>query len=388
MKKKIQWFFVLAILIFFGYLVLISRNEKEIQVLSFERYNTGVETVSLLSWSSLENVDHYQVTLYDKDNNIILKEKTNQTSLELENVVLEEEERFFVQVCAKTKDQKTYTTDPFGTTWKREVLKVAPVESSRESGEVAGRKKITLTTSTPGAEIYYTLDGSDPLIHGQKYEEEIQLNKSMLIQTVAKKEGYEDSNLTSFTYEVTSTKPIVYLSPSTQEYNSGIIGSKFTTEEEMMNQIADIMEPILKKKGIVVYRNKPSMTAKTASQDSKKKDVDLHFAIHSNASPEDRKGRYHGVETWIYNSKCQEAKKIAEKLQEALMTIYYDKNGDRGVLNSVEIGGLRETNPAYVNNGILMEVAFHDNWNDAVWIQKNIKKIGKTLANAIIDYYQ
>ena len=52
--------------------------------------------------------------------------------------------------------------------------------------------------------------------------------------------------------------PIIYLSPSTQEWNYYVNGG---TEEEYMNLLADKMVPYLDASGIRYDRNTPSMTA-------------------------------------------------------------------------------------------------------------------------------
>ena len=52
--------------------------------------------------------------------------------------------------------------------------------------------------------------------------------------------------------------PRIYLSPSTQEYNTYVSGG---TEEYYMNLIADAMEPYLFASGIEFVRNTPQMTA-------------------------------------------------------------------------------------------------------------------------------
>ena len=52
--------------------------------------------------------------------------------------------------------------------------------------------------------------------------------------------------------------PIIFLSPSTQEYNPYITGG---TEELYMNRIADAMEPYLRANAIRWNRNTPDMTA-------------------------------------------------------------------------------------------------------------------------------
>ncbi len=389
MKKKLCWVAVTVLLLVSGLITYGFVNRLSfVRILSFDRYDNGNHVVNLLTWESDKKADEYQVIVYDKDQNIAFEETTDDTKINLDEVVFDLNERLMIEVIAKKKSGIQVKSDLYSTIWKEEVKKVAPVKSNRESGEVAGRKSIILTTITPGADIYYTIDGSDPALNGKLYEEAIPLKESIVLHAIAKKDGYEDSSIQSFAYEVTSTDPIVYLSPSTQEHNKGIRGSGYTNEEEVMNKITDVVEKQLKKNHVTVYRNKPTMTSKGSIYDSNKYDVDLHLAIHSNASPNSNKGRHSGVETWIYDETCIEAEKIAQKLQEAIMNIYYNRYGDRGVLYSVDIGGLGETDPNKVTNGILMELAFHDNWNDAIWMVQNIEKIGLTIADTIIDYYQ
>ena len=52
--------------------------------------------------------------------------------------------------------------------------------------------------------------------------------------------------------------PIIYLSPSTQEFNPYVTTGN---EEYWMNRLADAMEPMLTASGIQFDRNTPDMTA-------------------------------------------------------------------------------------------------------------------------------
>ena len=52
--------------------------------------------------------------------------------------------------------------------------------------------------------------------------------------------------------------PLIYLSPSTQEWNPYVNGGN---EEYYMNLIADAMVPFLNSSGIRYVRNTPDMTA-------------------------------------------------------------------------------------------------------------------------------
>ena len=81
----------------------------------------------------------------------------------------------------------------------------------------------------------------------------------------------------------------VYLSPSLQEWNIGV--GDFGTEEQRMNEIADIVERELKNKGYIVYRNRPEQTLKQVVEESNNLNPNIHVAIHSNASGEGYNGK-------------------------------------------------------------------------------------------------
>jgi len=170
----------------------------------------------------------------------------------------------------------------------------------------------------------------------------------------------------------------VYVSPSNQVENKIISGLGYSNESEIMNKIADYLVPELETRGIVTFRNKPTMSLDEIVAESKSLNVDFHFAIHSNAN-----GGV-GPEIWIHPNGTNVAKELAQKIYNSILEIYPNKNKGRGIKN---YQSLKETNPANVNNGVLVEVAFHDNYNDAQWIINNFKLIGETMADAIAKYY-
>ena len=86
--------------------------------------------------------------------------------------------------------------------------------------------------------------------------------------------------------------PIIYLSPSTQEYNEYVNG--LGNEEEWMNRLADAMEPMLFASGIQYTRNTPDMTAASSIRASNAGNYNLHLALHTNASGEDQAGKTGG----------------------------------------------------------------------------------------------
>jgi len=164
----------------------------------------------------------------------------------------------------------------------------------------------------------------------------------------------------------------VYLSPSMQENNIGVAG--YGTEEIRMNQTADVVEKVLKRHGVTVYRNEPDWTLQKAVEDSNSKKPSLHFAIHSNA------GGGRGGEIYAY-APGGEGEKAARAIYSELEPI--TPTADRGVKFWSELYELRKTDaPA-----VLVEIAFHDDEDDAKWIIANIEKIGTALAKGVLKYF-
>lgn len=59
---------------------------------------------------------------------------------------------------------------------------------------------VKIETETKDAEIYYTLNGSDPVENGVPYEGEIELTETTTVKAVAKLDGWNDSEMVEATY--------------------------------------------------------------------------------------------------------------------------------------------------------------------------------------------
>ena len=59
---------------------------------------------------------------------------------------------------------------------------------------------VTIETETEGAEIYYTLDGSDPVENGDLYEGEIELTETTTVKAVAMLDGWNNSEVVEATF--------------------------------------------------------------------------------------------------------------------------------------------------------------------------------------------
>ena len=171
--------------------------------------------------------------------------------------------------------------------------------------------------------------------------------------------------------------PIIYLSPSTQEFNPYSGGGN---EEYYMNLIADAMEPYLTASGIQFVRNTPQMTAATSITASNSGNYDLHFALHSNATGTGD-GSARGSEVYYFPT-SQQGERFAEIVAENLQLIYPLPNQVRTV-PTTSLGEVARVKAP----GVLVEIAYHDNPHDAQWIRDNIDNIAANLALSLTEYF-
>lgn len=171
--------------------------------------------------------------------------------------------------------------------------------------------------------------------------------------------------------------PIIYLSPSTQEFNPYNGGGN---EEYYMNLIADAMEPYLAASGIQYVRNTPEMTAATSIAASNSGNYDLHFALHSNATGSGD-GSVRGSEVYYFPT-SEQGKRFADIVAENLQLIYPLPDRVRTVPTTT-LGEVRRVKAP----GVLVEIAYHDNFEDAQWIRDNIDAIAANLVLSLTEYF-
>lgn len=171
--------------------------------------------------------------------------------------------------------------------------------------------------------------------------------------------------------------PTVYLSPSVQEYNPFIIGG---SEEYYMNQIADAMIPYLRASGIGFTRNNPGDTLSQVAAQSNAGSYDLHMALHSSSSPDTMRGVLQGPDVYFYST-SKKGHEAADTIVQNLKAIY--PNPDLvTVIPTTIMAELRKT----IAPAVLVDVAYHDNYADAIWIRDNIDLIGRNLAESVARY--
>ena len=74
--------------------------------------------------------------------------------------------------------------------------------------------KITITTGTEDAQIYYTIDGTEPSAEsGKLYVDGVEITESCTVKAIAVKEGLRDSDVASATYQITAPGVEIVVDP-------------------------------------------------------------------------------------------------------------------------------------------------------------------------------
>lgn len=172
--------------------------------------------------------------------------------------------------------------------------------------------------------------------------------------------------------------PYLFLSPSTQEFNPYVTTQN---EEYWMNLLADRMEPYLLASGIGFTRNDPDQNAAAAIRLSNAGTYDFHLALHSNAAPPEKSGQIRGVDFYYYPSSTQ-GLRMAEILTEEIRKIYPLPELVQPRPTTL-IGEVRRTKAP----SVLAELGYHDNPEDAQWIEDNLDRIAQALVRGVCEYF-
>ena len=172
--------------------------------------------------------------------------------------------------------------------------------------------------------------------------------------------------------------PSIYLSPSLQPYNPCVTGQN---EAERMNWLADNLVPYLDAMGISYTRSEVGYTLTQAINETNAGNYDLHLALHSNAAPETLAGTLRGTDIYYYVAST-EGHRAAEILAKYFREIYPNPEAVN-TRATTTLRELRTTNaPA-----VLIEIAYHDNIEDDIWMVENMGLIAQKIAEALAEYF-
>jgi len=148
-----------------------------------------------------------------------------------------------------------------------------------------------------------------------------------------------------------------------------------------MNLIADAMEPLLDLAGIRYGRNDPEGDVRRSVALSNAGCYDLHVAIHSNAAAPGYEGLFQGPIVFYYPGD-EKGKQASELIRDGLRRIYPQPCLPK-VMENDSLYELRETRAPTA----FVEIAYHDNLEDAEWIINHIDLIADSLVESIACYF-
>lgn len=339
----------------------------------------------VLKYVGGENSNRYKVLLYQEGilvNDIDLESINNEVTIPADSFM--EDNQYDIVLKAYYDDYLDVSKEDsiHVTISKKETTN--PVYVTHNPTFIKAGTSVELKSRTSNAFIYYTTDGSEPDTNSNLYTKPIIINEDTLIKTYAVTNNRYDSVVNTYDFKVRDKNFVFYLSPSNQYLNYGNSDAGYTTEMEIMNKIADVVQQNLTDKGVIVYRNVPSAGINAWNAESNYVKADFHLAIHSNASGT-RLAR--GIEIYV-DKETSKALSIASVIYENLWQIYDGNDNplyDRGI--KYARGSLGEVNEDFLPCGSLIEVAYHDQYDDALWIMQNIENIGNNIANSIYSYY-
>lgn len=83
-----------------------------------------------------------------------------------------------------------------------EPKKVATPTATPAAGEVASGTTVALSTTTEGADIYYTTNGDTPTAESTKYTAAIEITEAVTIKAIGIKSGMTNSDVMTAAYTV------------------------------------------------------------------------------------------------------------------------------------------------------------------------------------------
>lgn len=102
-------------------------------------------------------------------------------------------------------------------------------KSSPPEGTYNGIQQVSLSTDTPGAIIYYTLDGTTPLTSSTQYVSPIEISETTTLKAIATKTGETKSDIFTAVYTLTWVEPGGLVHQSEERY----ITSATTTDAKV-----------------------------------------------------------------------------------------------------------------------------------------------------------
>ena len=215
---------------------------------------TGAEQKPLITPPSMLEETDYTVTYKDKNNDGAVATETPPTEIGTYDVLitLSDELKDYFNVTGNTATFEIYKRSSSSYSSSSVGQVTAAPTASIQSGKVEKGTTITLSCSTEGANIYYTLDGKNPTINSTLYTTPIKIGENTNIKFMALKNGISSSQVISLNYTVSSDGAInldfaIKENVSTIKYMSGYNDNTFKPDQtitryEMLEALNNLLD--------------------------------------------------------------------------------------------------------------------------------------------------
>ena len=176
-------------------------------------------------------------------------------------------------------------------------------------------------------------------------------------------------------------KKTIYLSPERRPAPHGKYWGMNIYEHNVCCEIAEMMKPLLEGSGFSVIIANPADTMEKRVAQANALKVNYYMPIHTNASGNGTiAGTATGAECLYYGNVGGASYKANQLVYNELVKLYPSKRG------------LKNGNAYYENKytnmvSCYVEIAFHDNPEDAQFIMSSKQKIAGALAKGVCAYY-
>ena len=204
---------------------------------------TDVSATPTLTWtpSTDQDGDEVKYNIYlDTDEDPVTKVAENLTDMSYSTDILTASTQYYWKVVAKDGRGGVTNGDVwYFTTSDTAIPQVATPTFSPDTGIYTSEQTVSISTSTSGATIRYTTDGSDPTsLYGTVYSIPVSISASTTLKAIAYKTGWNDSEVTSATYTLEVESPAfsppqgTYTAAQSVALSSGTLGAeiRYTTD--------------------------------------------------------------------------------------------------------------------------------------------------------------
>ena len=123
--------------------------------------------------------------------------------------------------CVVTNRDKSATSNPASIQITAQTTCATPSFAITGGGSAFIREtKVTMTTTTDGADIYYTLDGSTPSTTSEKYTEPVKITATTTVNAIAAKVNMTNSSMGSATFTKATLQSIAVKTAPKTEYTA------------------------------------------------------------------------------------------------------------------------------------------------------------------------